>query len=159
MAYPLRDLLRIRIIREDAATDNLTKAKNNLENAIRNVEKKKKELEDYKVFRKEETDRLYKEIVNKKIKKIDLDELKAEIAKLERKELEYLEALEEAKRQHEEAVQKLEEARVIYRQALMDVKKISEHKESWMAEYNKEQERIADIEMEEFKGRSAENAI
>lgn len=156
MAYALQDLLRIRQMREQMAKDSLIKAQNYLEETIRQVEQKKKELEDFRVWRVEEEDRLYAEIMNKKIRRMDLDGLKAKLAKLEKKELEHEQAVDDAQAEREKAKEDLETARNLYNQALIGVQKIQEHKDSWMEEWKKEQEMIEEKETEDFRALQVE---
>ncbi len=151
MAYVLQDLLKIRMMREQWAKDELIKAQNVLEEAIKKVEKKKKELEDFRIWRKEEEERLYAEIMLKHVKRTDIDGLKINIANLEKKELEHVQAVDDAEQEREKAKEALAEARSLYNLALVNVQKLEEHKETWMAEWSKEQELLVEKEMEDFK--------
>lgn len=150
--YPLEPLLYIRITRENVAEENLTKARHHLQEMIEKVKKKEKELEDYTKWRVEEEGRLYKELFKKKVKKIDLDEVKVKVSNLRNKELDYVQARDNAIDEREAAKANLENAKILYHQAIFNRKKIDEHKNIWTDEWNKEQERLADLEMEEFTG-------
>lgn len=156
MAYVLKELLKIRVMREQWAKNALIKAQNVLEAAIRKVEEKKKELEDYRVWRKEEEKRLYAEVMKKKVKRFDLDALKLKLADLEKKELEYIQAIDDAKAEREKAKEAVEAARVAYNLTLVGVQKLEEHRAGWMAEWTKEQEMAAEKEMEDFKTRKVD---
>lgn len=151
MAYVLQDLLKIRLMREQWAKDELIKAQNVLDAAIKKVEKKKKELNDFRIWRAKEEERLYAEIMHKHVKRGDIDGLKINIANLEKKELEHIQALDDAEQEREKAKEALEEARTLYHLALVNVQKLEEHKETWMAEWSKEQELLVEKEMEDFK--------
>lgn len=151
MAYVLQDLLKIRLMREQRAKDELIKAQNVLEMAIRKVEQKEKELKDYRVWRVKEEDRLYAEVMNKRVKRMDIDGLKLNLAELERKELDHIQAIDDAKEEREKAKEALEEARTAYNIALVNKQKIEEHKTTWMITWNKEQELRAEKEIEDFK--------
>lgn len=151
MAYVLGELLKIRLMREQWAKDALIKAQNILEAAIRKVEEKKKELEDFRVWRVDEEKRLYDEVMRKHVKRIDIDALKLKLADLEKKELEHIQAIDDAKEERERAKEGVEAARVAYNLAVVGVQKLEEHKSGWMAEWTKEQEAIVEKEMEDFK--------
>lgn len=151
MAYVLQDLLKIRLMREEWAKDHLIKAQNILEAAIKKVEQKKQELKDFREWRIKEEKRLYAEVMHKQVKKIDIDGLKINIANLEKRELEHVLAIEDAEKEREKAKEALAEARKLYNLALVNVQKLEEHKETWMAEWSKEQELLVEKEMEDFK--------
>lgn len=151
MAYVLQDLLKIRLMREQWAKDALIKAQNILDAAIRKVEEAKKALADYKVWRVGETKRLYAEVMNKQVKRGDIDALKINLANLEKKELDYVQAIENAEEEREKAKEGVEAARKAYNLAQIGVQKLEEHKTTWMVEWTKEQEALVEKEMEDFK--------
>lgn len=151
MAYVLQDLLKIRLMREQWAKDELVKAQNVLEAAIKKVEQKKKELKDFRIWRIDEEKRLYAEIMLKHVKRTDIDGLKLNIAKLEKRELDHIQAVDDAEEERDKAKEALEKARVLYHLALVNVQKLEEHKATWMAEWTKEQELLVEKEMEDFK--------
>lgn len=138
-------------MREQWAKDELIKAQNVLEAAIKKVEKKQEELKEFRLWRIEEEKRLYAEVMLKHVKRTDIDGLKINIANLEKQELEHIQAVDDAEKEREEAKAALEEARNLYNLALVNVQKLEEHKETWMAEWSKEQELLVEKEMEDFK--------
>ena len=69
MKYELEDLLKVRIIRKDKASDNVVKARRALQEAVELVEIRKKELEEFKTLRLREIERLYSNIMKKDIRK------------------------------------------------------------------------------------------
>lgn len=151
MAYVLAELLKIRLMREQWAKDALIKAQNVLDAAIRKVEEKKKELEDFRVWRVEEEKRLYAEVMRKRVKRNDIDALKLKLADLEKKELDHIQAIDDAKEEREQAKEGVELARTAYNLAQVGVQKLEEHKTGWMAQWTKEQEALVEKEMEDFK--------
>lgn len=153
-AYPLRDILRVRIIRENKAAENLAKAKLELDKAIKKVKQKQKELEDYRIWRVKEEERMFNEIIKKKLKKDDLDELKFEIGKLRQKELDYEKAVEDAKKEKERAAREVEEARGLYQTAVMEHEKIKEHRDTWLEEWKRMEELVLEKEVEELRTRT-----
>lgn len=151
MSYPLTRLLDVRRLRERMAYKNLIKAKNALEVARQKVIEQEKKLKEFKEFRKKEEKRLYDAILNKKIKKIDVDELRSEIASLKQRELDHEKAVQDAKDEKEKAKEVVEEARAFYNGAVINVMKIQEHKDRWMQVWSKEEEVKEERELEEFQ--------
>lgn len=151
MAYVLQDLLKIRLMREQWAKDELIKAQNILEAAIKKVEQKKKELKDFRIWRIDEEKRLYAEVMLKHVKRNAIDNLKLDLANLDKRELNYIQAVDDAQAELDKAKEALEKARELYHLALINVQKLEEHKASWMAEWTKEQELLVEKEMEDFK--------
>lgn len=154
MNYPLKDILRIRVLREEKAAENLSRAKLELEKAIKKVKQKQKELENYRVWRVKEEERMFNNIIKKKLKKEDLNELKFEIGKLRQKELDHEKAVEDAKKEKEEAARTVEDARAQYQEAVLEREKIQEHKNNWLEEWKKIEEAILEKEMEEVRLKS-----
>lgn len=150
--YVLEDLLYIREMREQMAKDQMSKARRHVAEMIELVKQRKKELEEYKEWRVKEEERLYEEVMNTEVKKVELDELRSKIANIRNKELDYVQAIDVARDKREEAKKALEEAKLLYKQAQLNREKIEEHKEVWMEEWKREQMRLEDIEMEEFTG-------
>lgn len=149
--YPLRDILRVRSIRENKAAENLARAKLELDKAIKKVKQKQKELEDYREWRLKEEKRMFDAIVKKKLKKEDLDELRFSIGKLRQKELDHEKAVEDAKKEKDLAARDVEEARGLYQQAVLEHEKFKEHRDNWMEDWNREQEMKLEKEMEEIR--------
>jgi len=152
--YPLKDILRIRVIRENKAAENLVKAKLELEKAIKKVKQKQKELENYRIWRVKEEERMFNDIIKKKLKKEDLDELKFEIGKLRQKELDHEKAVEDAKKEKEQAAREVEEARTLYQGAVVEHEKIKEHKNNWLEEWKRMEENILEKEIEELRSKT-----
>lgn len=143
-------------MREKIAEEELTIAKSKLDEAKRMVIQREKELEEYKGFRKEEENRLYEEVINKKVKKNAYTDLKHEFAKLKQKEVDKETAVMDAESAVEDAKQVVDDARQHYQQLVMSKEKILEHKKSWEAEYKREKELLEDIELEEFQAKQLE---
>lgn len=147
--YELTDLLKVRELREDAASKEVTRAQEKLESCEAYLERKKKELEDYKQWRPGEEDRLFAKIMKKEISQEKLNEVKAQVAILREKEL-------VIEKEVEEAEDALEQAKENHRKAMRELEKIKEHKIHWTEEAKKEAEFLADKEMEEFRKHTME---
>lgn len=150
MHYQLQDLLKIRHMREQAALRKLAKAKSHLEAAIKKVEQRKKQLDEYRIWRKKEEKRLYDEIINKKIKRGKLAEIKMSFNNFKQKESNFEKALVDAKKGRDKAKEDWENARNLYNKTLVDLSKIEEHKKVWLEEVRKQEGLAEDKELEEF---------
>ena len=73
--YPLAPLLRVREYREDAAKNALSAAERAVVEAQEAVERCRRELERYKVWRQEEVERRYDAIMGKGLSLKELDVL------------------------------------------------------------------------------------
>lgn len=149
--YELADLLKVRELREDSASKAVAQAQEKLESCEAYLERKKKELEDYKLWRPGEEDRLFAKIMKKEISQEKLNEVKAQVAILREKELVIEKEVEEAEVAVKEAKEALEQAKENHRKAMRELEKIKEHKIHWTEEEKKEAEFLADKEMEEFR--------
>ena len=150
----LHDLLRIKRIREKSAEEEVRKCKYRVELAVQDLENKKKELEDYKVWRHKEEQRLYDNIMNTSVKQFDLDILKQKVAKLREKDLVLEEAIKDAEKHLEETRQQLEQARKQHVLATQAVQKFEEFTDALDQEEAKEKARLEELELEEFTPRN-----
>lgn len=151
MTYVLQEMLNVRELREQIASDNVMKAKSKLERARKEVVKAEKALENYKIWAKQEETRLYEEVINHSVRRGDISNLRFKIKKLAEDEAQYEAKIEEAKAMVEQRKQELEEAKQAHMNAIKNLQKLEDHKETWMLEYKREQERLQDLEMEEFR--------
>lgn len=151
MKYALEDLLRIRTLRENAASEVVTKARRKLEAALKEVERCQRELDDYRVWRVDEEERLYSKVLKQAVPFKELNEIKATVAWLREKELDYHKKVNDAQTASEQARKELIQAQARYREAVKAVQKIEEHKKIWVHEWNLEQEALADKELEEHR--------
>ncbi len=150
----LHDLLRIKRIREKSAEEEVRKCKYRVEIATQELEKKKQELEDYKIWRHKEEQRLYDNIMNTSIKQFDLDILKQKVAKLRERDLILEDAIKDAEKHLEETKQQLEEARQQHVLATQAVQKFEEFTDVLDQEEAKEKARLEELELEEFTPRN-----
>jgi len=148
-AYVLKDLLRVRHLREQMASDAVVKAKVKVLEAEEDVKQAEKELEDYLKWQKEEEERLFQKVIKKKVKRMNITELRQAIAKIRNKIDDYKKAVEDAKEALRKREEELVAARAYHFEMIRNVEKLEDHKSMWMEEQNKENERLADLELEE----------
>jgi hypothetical protein len=151
MDYVLEDLLRVRIHRENTARNAVRAKKQAFENAARLVSRRKEELTEYTSWRINTENTLYGSVKNKLVSVKKLDDLKQKILLLREKETFLEKELFEAKNARQAAEKELAEARAVHKTSIREMKKIEEHKNLWMADMLKEQERSREKEMEEFQ--------
>jgi flagellar biosynthesis chaperone FliJ len=148
--YVLEDMLRVRNLRKDTAEKNLKQAQRLVDEAKENIAKAEKELADFKIFIEKETERLYKKIMKQMVKKGSVDELHYAVKALKSKLLTYEQNVETARENLIKAEKNFEEKRELLQEASRNVEKIKSHKDEWMTQALKEEELVADKEMEEF---------
>jgi type III secretion protein O len=148
----LAPLARVRQLREELAATEYSACEKEFLAARQETLLRRKALEDYLIWRKEEEDRRYQEILGQEMARREMDVFKAGVAALREKDTILLEAVEEARRAEEEAARRRDEAAKTLKQRRKDKEKIGAHQETWLAFEAKEAERREDLEMEEFSG-------
>ncbi|MDR2200605.1 MAG: type III secretion protein [Puniceicoccales bacterium] len=148
--YELDDLLRVREIRKDRAEKNLKKAQQLLKEAEQALAKAQQELEDYKNFVIQETQRLYNQVLRKSINKREIDNLHFMIKELQDRIFDYQKRVEDAMLACDKAKENLDNCREELRKAERNIDKIESLKDVWREEMKKEEERQADAEVEDF---------
>ncbi|USE34674.1 YscO family type III secretion system apparatus protein [Endozoicomonas sp. SCSIO W0465] len=166
----LHDLLKVKNIREQSAEREVKRCQHELDLAHQEVERRKQEvvqrqqeLEEYIVWRSQEEQRLYDNIMNTSIQQHDLDRLKQKVAMLREKDASLEQAIAdaehrvvEAQQQVTEAEQVLEAAKQAHYKAKLAVEKFEEFCKVQDEEAEKEAKRLEDLEMEEFTVKSKE---
>lgn len=156
--YPLESLLTVRQYREEGAKRQVRSAELALREAEDAVEARKKELEAYRIRRREEEDRRYEAIMNIPMSLEDLDAFKAGLARLAAGETRHEHAVADAEREVEKRRADIEKAREAARKASRNTSKIQAHKDIWKEDAKKEAERQEDLELEEFRPLSRKGA-
>lgn len=156
--YPLDMLITARKIREDNAQRAVLSAKNALTELLQNIEDKKLEIQYYEEWRKEEEVRRFNEIQNTTLSQKEMDMFKWGIAALKAHTVD----LEEEVITMEQKIPQLEEhinnAVIEHKEAISQREKIEQHKEAWREEIMKEATRLEDLELEEFRTKSADDS-
>ena len=153
MKYPLQDLLRVRLFREDAAQSEVTAARRRVEDARELIVRREQELADYIRQRKRREEELYDEVFRQEVQVRDLDDLKMNIQILRDRQSGYEDAVEQARSELIEAEKALAEAIAAHALTVKDRQKIDEHKSVWAQEEAKRCEAEAEKELEDFRVR------
>ena len=146
----LHELLKVKRIREKSAHDEVQKCKYRLEEAHREVRRKKDEFHKYVEWRCKEEQQLYDNIINTEVKQKDLDNLKKKIALLREKDVLLEQTVHEAQKKVTEAEAELDEAREAHAKTIQSVEKFEGFTSALDEEAAKEAARLEDLEMEEF---------
>lgn len=149
--YPLEALLSVRNYREDAAKRALTRSQDAVREADAEVEKAREELEGWRKWRVEETDRRYAALIGRPTRIGRINEFNQGLASLAAEELDRIARVEAAKKRVEEALTKLDKAREAAKAARKNTAKIETHRSIWSEESKKAAEHAEDLELEEFK--------
>ena len=149
--YPLEELLSLRLHRVDEAILEHKRVFNALNNAVLATKRAKEDLENYKIYKEEETERRYLSIKGKTLTQKELEKFRNNLSYLNIKELDLLEAVQKAIKEEEKLrtdEAKAKEGIVLAKKALT---KLEEHKKIVYVSYKMEEERLLDAEMEDFQ--------
>ena len=149
--YPLAPLLRVREYREDAAKNALSAAERAVVEAQEAVERCRRELERYKVWRQEEVERRYDAIMGETMSLEEVAGFRASLGALAEGEQERILAVTEAEKAVGQKEREVAAAREAVAEARREAAKIEAHRDIWLAEAKREAERQEDLELEEFK--------
>ena len=158
MKYPLEELLRVRLHREDVAQSAVVACREKVRQAEHELQNRKNELAEYIDYRQQREEALYQEIMEQEVQMRDLDDLKVNISLLQQKQFEFEDLVQAAKRELEEAEAELAQAQAVYAATVKERQKIDEHKAVWAQEDAKHREAELEKEMEDFRVRKAEEA-
>ncbi len=156
MAYLLQPLLRIRTMREDRATGELTVARQALAAAERALEDRKRELAEFNATKEERRDRIYAAVIGHMVTREQLDMANEGVARIDDEGVlraDNVRHAEEDRKKREEAT---DLARANLNLATKNKMKIVEHKAVWLADEAKAQEARAESELEDFTVRKEE---
>ncbi|MDR2788283.1 MAG: type III secretion protein [Candidatus Accumulibacter sp.] len=151
MLYPLTGLMKIRDFRVGAARKAMQAAETRLRAAQAERLARERELERYRVWRKEEVERRYQSIMGRAMSQEEIEAFKAGLSALTDEELAREEALREAGRALEEARKNAQAARDNWLLANKEYEKIICHRDDWQKTQNANISRQEDLEQEEFK--------
>ena len=155
MAYRLQSLLRIRTTREDRAAADLSVARQAVAEAHREVSNREAELGEYKRTAEARRDRIYAAILGRPITRDELDRAQEGVARIDdegrlRADNVVLAKRELSERQAAETV-----AHKAFAEASKERMKITEHRTRWQMDEAREQERLQEIELEDFTGKKS----
>ena len=156
MGYALQSLLRIRLMREDRASSELTAARQAVARAQDALDARKRELADYNKTREERRDRIYATVMGRPVTREQLDLAQEGVARIDEEgtlKADNVARAESDLHAREEAVEVAHSNFVVASKNRM---KIDEHKADWLIRDAKEQDARAEGELEDFTGRKQE---
>lgn len=156
MPYTLQPLLRIRTMREDRATGELTAARQALAAAEETLAARQHELEEYEATKDERRDRIYDAIIGHTVSREQIDLANEGVARIDEEGVLKADNVTRAEAERKKREEAADVARVNLNIAIKNRMKIDEHKAVWIAEDAKEQEARAEGELEDFTVRKEE---
>ena len=153
MAYALQSMLKIRGMRQDRTQTELAHARVARNKAAQELDRRRDEHARYEAEKDERRDRVYAALMGRPVKMEELDMARTAVTRIDEEGILLEEAERKAVRALEERERETEGARLKFVEATREYTKIEEHRKIWLEESQREQERAADSEMEEFAGR------
>ena len=153
MAYALQSMLRIRMMREDRASADLAAARQKVRQAAQELEERKQEQREFEATKEERRDKIYDAVMGHAIKREELDRVLEGVARIDEEGVLKADNVTLAEGNLREKKELAEKAREGFVRASKERMKITEHKEMWMREEEKEQEHRQEIELEDFTGK------
>lgn len=150
MKYPLEVMLKIRKMREQTIEAELARAERLLQEAIDNLERKKKALQDYRWQRSKRVTRWWEQIKGKAVQMYKVEKIQFKIQRLYEAETSYIQRVEHAGMQRDNAQRKVEATRNKLLQVIKDKQKLEEHRTIWskaeeVEQIKKNEEEIEDL--------------
>lgn len=153
MAYALQPLLKIRVMREDRASGELTAARRAVRDAEASVEARKSELAAYEQTKEERRDRIYATIIGRAVSRDQIDLAQEGVARIDEEGALRLDNVRQAEGELKKREEAAEAAKAVFIAASKNRTKIDEHRAIWVAEETKASEYRAEGELEDFTGR------
>ena len=153
MPYALQSLLRIREMREDRASGELTAARLAVVEANDALAARKKDLAEYEKTREERRDRVFDTVMGKTVGRERIDLVREGVAKIDEEGAQKSENVRRAERTLHEKEDDAAAARTVFIAATRNRMKIDEHRSEWVRQEADAQERRADSELEDFTRR------
>ena len=156
MSYTLQPLLRIRMMREDRATGELTAARLALAAAEEALAARQRDFAEWEETKEERRDRIYDAIIGHKVSMEQLDIANEGVARIDEEGVLKADNVKRAEGVVKEKADAAETARANLNLAIKNRMKIDEHRAVWLAEDAKAQEARAEGELEDFAVRKEE---
>ncbi len=153
MAYALQSMLRIRTMREDRASAELSAARQEVRNAEKTLEERKEDLRQFEETKEERRDKIYEAVLGHAISLDDLERVREGVARIDEEGVLKADNVTMAAAKLKEKENLAETAREGFVKASKERMKITEHKAMWEVEMAKEQEHRQEIELEDFTGK------
>ena len=157
MPYLLQPMIRIRQRREDAAGAALVVARTEERAAAKTLEERKEELAEYERTKEERRDRVYDAVMGRPCSMDDLDKAREGVARIDEEGVLKADNVVRAEGVLHEKEEASAAAQSALNLAIKNRMKIEEHRSAWIEEDRKEQERLEDIELEDFTGRKQDD--
>ena len=157
MPYVLQPMIRIRQRREDAAGAALVVARTEERAAAKTLEERKEELAEYERTKEERRDRVYDAVMGRPCTMDDLDKAREGVARIDEEGILKADNVARAEGALHEKQEASAAAQSALNLAIKNRMKIEEHRQQWVEEDRKEQERLEDIELEDFTGRKQDD--
>ena len=149
-------MLKIRVMREDRAGTALTSARHARKLAADALETRHRELADYLEKKEARRDRIYEQVIGRPVKMDVLEDVRTAVTRIDEEGVLLERAEQEAEDELKMKERAAESARVVFVGASRNRMKIDEHRRIWVEETRIEEERAADVEMEEFTGKKGD---
>ena len=156
MPYALQPLLRIRTMREDRATGELSAARRDLAEAESALEARRHDLAVYEETREERRDRIYDSIIGRAVSRERIDLANAGVARIDEEGAIKADNVARAEAERKKRKEAVDIARRELALAMKNRMKIDEHKSIWIAADAAAQENRAEGELEDFVVRKPE---
>ena len=156
-AYPLSSLVSLRERRVDEAQNALRLSISRLEEARLSLKRKEQELSDYKVWKKEEINRRYDELIGKVKKQEEISKFNHELVSLNIKEFDLQTEIEQLAKDLENAQKAYEKAVQVVNSVQKDLVKLEKHREIWQFQEKRYEEYLADQELDDFKVKKSQD--
>ena len=156
MSYTLQPLLRIRTMREDRASGELTAARRALAVAEESLAARRRDLAAYEETKEERRDRIYDAIIGREVSRDQIDLANEGVARIDEEGVLKADNVKRAEGVVREKTAAADTARANLNLATKNRMKINEHKSVWLAEEAREQEARAEGELEDFTVRKDE---
>ena len=160
----LKDLLRIKIFREEKAERAVAKARLALIEADESLNQARQALKDFKSESIRREKAMYAELCTRLVVLREIEDVRVDVDLMKEKAERLKEQGEAAELAREEAAEKVEQARVVHRDAVRMREKFDELLKTVIEERDLEVSRQEELEMEEsassrfaYKDRAAEN--
>ena len=156
MAYILQPLLKIRLMREDRASGELTAARQAREAAEEVLEARRQDLVRYEETREERRNRIYDAIIGQTVSRDRLDLAAEGVARIDEEGALKADNVKRAEADVRTRAEQESAARRAYNEATKERMKIDEHRLVWLEAEAAEQETRAEGELEDCVGRKLE---
>ena len=156
MSCALQPLLRIRMMREDRASGELSAARRELAVAEEALEARRRDLAAYEKTKEERRDRIYEAIIGRTVSREQIDLANEGGARIDEEGALKVDNVARAEGERKKREEATEAARSNLALAMKNRAKIDEHKDVWLAAEAAEEEHRAEGELEDFVVRKPE---